>query len=64
RTKRFVRTVARVAAQYGRRPDALESADLRHPDGYALRLRGVTTVEGDGPRVVRPAVRRTPPRNR
>ncbi|AVS60862.1 cell division protein FtsQ [Paracidovorax avenae] len=64
RTRRFVRTVARVAAQYGRRPDALESADLRHPDGYALRLRGVTTVEGDAPRAVRAAVRRTPPRNR
>jgi hypothetical protein len=25
-------------------PDAVESADLRHADGYALRLRGVSTV--------------------
>lgn len=44
RTQRFVRTLTRVAAHYGRRPDALESADLRHNGGYALRLRGVTTV--------------------
>lgn len=44
RTQRFVRTLAQVAQQYQRKPDALESADLRYPDGYALRLRGVTTV--------------------
>ena len=44
RTQRFTRTLAQVAAQYGRRTDALESADLRHAGGYALRLRGVTTV--------------------
>jgi preprotein translocase subunit SecD len=30
-----------------RRVDALESADLRHAGGYALRLRGVTTVTAD-----------------
>ena len=44
RTQRFTRTLTQVAAQYGRRTDALESADLRHAGGYALRLRGVTTV--------------------
>jgi len=44
RTQRFVRTLTQVAAQYRRRADTLESADLRHPDGYAVRLRGVTTV--------------------
>jgi cell division protein FtsQ len=44
RTQRFVRTLTQVTAQYGRRADALESADLRHGGGYALRLRGVTTV--------------------
>ncbi len=44
RTQRFVRTLTQVAAQYERRADALESADLRHNGGYALRLRGVTTV--------------------
>ena len=47
RTQRFTRTLTQVAAQYGRRVDALESADLRHAGGYALRLRGVTTVIPD-----------------
>lgn len=45
RTARFLKTVSRVTANYGRKPDALESADLRHEDGYAIRLRGVTTNE-------------------
>lgn len=40
RTERFVRTLAQVTGRFGR---ALQSADLRHPDGYAVRLRGVTT---------------------
>ena len=44
RTQQFAQTLTRVAAQFGRRADALESADLRHTGGYALRLRGVTTV--------------------
>lgn len=47
RTQRFTRTLTQVAAQYKRRADALESADLRHAGGYALRLRGVTTVAPD-----------------
>ncbi|KAF1048951.1 cell division protein FtsQ/DivIB [Xylophilus sp.] len=47
RTQRFVRTVGEVAAKYGRKPDALEGADLRHTDGYAVRLRGVTTVTAE-----------------
>lgn len=47
RTQRFTRTLTQVAAQYGRRVDALESADLRHAGGYALRLRGVSTVSSD-----------------
>ena len=43
----FVRTVPQVIAQYQR---PLESADLRHADGYALRLRGVsTTLRPQGP---------------
>ncbi len=33
-----------------RRVDALEYADLRHDSGYALRLRGVTTVSTDARR--------------
>ncbi len=48
RTQRFTRTLTQVAAQYGRRVDALESADLRHTGGYALRMRGVSTVIPDG----------------
>ena len=44
RTERFTRTLTQVAATYGRRPDALVSADLRHGDGYALKLNGVTTM--------------------
>ena len=40
RTQRFVRTMPRVVAQYQR---PLESADLRHGDGFAVRLKGVST---------------------
>ena len=41
RTERFVRTLTQVTGRY-RKP--LLSADLRHADGYALRLEGVSTV--------------------
>ena len=47
RLERFVRSVPRVAAQQGRKVESLESADLRQMDGYALRLRGVTTVSAE-----------------
>lgn len=40
RAERFVRTVSQVTGQYQR---PLEYADLRHNDGYAVRLKGVTT---------------------
>ena len=53
RTQRFVRTLAQVAAQHRRRADSLEFADLRHTGGYALRLRGVSTVASDGPTAAR-----------
>lgn len=43
-TRRFLGTMTQVTARYGRTVTALESADLRHPQGYALRLRGVSTV--------------------
>lgn len=43
--KIFFRTLSQVTARYGRTPTALAGADLRHKDGYALRLRGVTTLE-------------------
>lgn len=44
RSQRFLRTVTQVTSRYGRRLNALESADLRYEDGYAIRLRGVTTA--------------------
>jgi cell division protein FtsQ len=44
RTQRFAQTLTQVTGKYGRRPEALVSADLRHADGYALRLRGVSTT--------------------
>lgn len=47
RTQRFLSTLPQVARQYGRSIEALESADLRHNDAYALRLRGITTVAPD-----------------
>lgn len=50
RTQRFVQTITQVASRYSRRPDALVSADLRHGDGYAVRLRGVGTTVTDAPR--------------
>lgn len=52
RAERFVRTLTQVTSQYGRRAQALESADLRHADGYAIRLRGVTTTV-DAPSAVK-----------
>ena len=45
RTDRFVKTLPQITSTYGRKPEALESADLRHEGGYALRIRGVTTTE-------------------
>lgn len=40
RTERFASTLTQMSSRYGR---ALESADLRHNEGYALRLKGVST---------------------
>ena len=40
RTGRFARTVAQITGRFQR---PLVSADLRHAEGYAVRLRGVTT---------------------
>ncbi|RZL58189.1 MAG: FtsQ-type POTRA domain-containing protein [Variovorax sp.] len=47
RATQFLKTVKQVAAQYGRTVASVEGADLRHNEGYALRLRGVTTVVTD-----------------
>lgn len=45
RSQRFARTLTQVTSKYGRRPEALVTADLRHTGGYAVRLRGVGTTE-------------------
>jgi cell division protein FtsQ len=44
RTGRFVATVHQVTGRYQR---PLEYADLRHTDGYAVRLKGVSTTSGN-----------------
>jgi cell division protein FtsQ len=44
RSRRFLATLPQVTSRYGRTAVALESADLRHQDGYAIRLRGVSTL--------------------
>jgi cell division protein FtsQ len=40
RARRFIATLTQVSSRYGR---DLESADLRYGNGYAVKLRGVTT---------------------
>lgn len=44
RVERMTLTLAQVAQRFGRQSQALEAADLRHVNGYALRLRGVSTL--------------------
>ncbi|WP_372658937.1 cell division protein FtsQ/DivIB [Hydrogenophaga sp.] len=44
RTRRFTATLSQLTQRYA---GALQSVDLRYPNGYALRLRGVTTVNPD-----------------
>jgi cell division protein FtsQ len=41
RTQRFLATLNQVSSRYGR---DLESADLRYGNGYALKLKGITTL--------------------
>ena len=45
RVKMFTLTLAQVSARYEKKVSALESADLRHDHGYALRIRGLSTVD-------------------
>jgi cell division protein FtsQ len=44
RVDRLVRTLPQVNSRFSDKPRALVAADLRHPDGYALRLAGVSTA--------------------
>ena len=53
RMQRFFATLTQVTTRYGRSPEALESADLRHENGYAIRLRGVTTLVAEAPKAVK-----------
>lgn len=46
RVQRFTGTLSQLTARY---PGALQSVDLRYPNGYALRVRGVTTLTEDSP---------------
>ena len=41
----FAQTFPEASQKWGRRLNALELADLRHDGGYALRLRGVSTLD-------------------
>lgn len=47
RVDRFLKTLTQVVSRYGRAPNAIESADLRHENGYAIRMRGVTTTQAE-----------------
>jgi cell division protein FtsQ len=47
RTRRFTASVGQLAQRY---PGALQSVDLRYPNGYALRVQGVTTLSEDDPK--------------
>ena len=44
RSQNFLKTLTRVLSRYQRPIGALEYADLRHDHGYAIRLRGISTV--------------------
>ncbi|MDG5976839.1 cell division protein FtsQ [Hydrogenophaga taeniospiralis CCUG 15921] len=46
RARRFTGTLSQLTERY---PGALQSVDLRYPNGYALRMRGVTTLSEDSP---------------
>ncbi len=48
RLQLFFKTLTQVASRYGRTVTSLLSADLGYDNGYALRLRGVSTVVPDG----------------
>lgn len=43
RVARFTATLSQLTPRY---PGAIESVDLRYPNGYAMRVRGVTTTVG------------------
>ena len=45
RTEQFLKTLTQIISTYQRKGfDSMESADLRHSAGYAIKLRGVSTA--------------------
>ena len=44
RMRRLSSTLAQITQKLGRHVTSLESADLRYDNGYAIRLRGVSTT--------------------
>lgn len=56
RARRFTGTLNQLTQRY---PGELQSVDLRYPNGYALRLRGVTTVDGNAPPSTQTTTRKT-----
>jgi len=46
RTRRFTGTLSQLTERYA---GAVQSVDLRYPNGYALRMRGVSTFTDDKP---------------
>jgi cell division protein FtsQ len=57
RAERFVRTLSQVTEHYQR---PLEYADLRHADGYAVRLEGISTAVPEPDKATRAGRNRTP----
>jgi cell division protein FtsQ len=45
RVDRFVKTATQATSRYNRTVEQLASVDLRHSDGYAIRLDGVSTMD-------------------
>jgi len=45
RVQRVAHSLAQVTQKLGRKASAIESADLRHDNGYAIRVRGVSTQD-------------------
>lgn len=52
RLQRFLKSAPQVTARYHRTLDQLASVDLRHPNGYALRLYGVSTLDKGDPKTM------------
>jgi cell division protein FtsQ len=47
RLERFLKTATQATARYSRNLAQIDSVDLRHADGYAIRLAGVSTLDSE-----------------